>query len=616
MKKIKEQYINIVKKYIKSNIFKASLFIILVSIIASIPMFDSDFNMQFDDGVQHICRLIGTEQSIKEGQLIPLIMSNFCNNFGYSWNMFYSPLTSYIPLIFRLITSSYEMCLKLFIMLVSVASGFAMYFFMKKFLKGKSNFNSTKEDETKGKRLNKLDENKIEMISILASILYILLPYRLNDMYLRIAIAELTSFIFLPIVFNGLYSIINLKEKSYLLIIGAAGMFLTHSLLTIYLAIFCIIFILINVRKIDKNTIKFLLNNTLIILLLTAFYWVPLLESKLSTDYEVFDQSHMVRWDAMIALKATLPELAFHINGRMFYGIGVLTIVGTALSFTLFRRKNFDLKNFILFLILGLLSVVMSLNFFPFEKLPSFFTMMQFSFRMLEFGGFFLVVCASIAIGLSVEKINSYTLIFLSCVSILLLLPNLEELHYGRYYSEYELSEGIEVTSQTGRVHAGCASFEYLPSKAFGNRSYIENREDIPIILNINKYLDNQEENDENEKIKVSKISNYIKNGTDCSFNIELDYENDENLNNDELIVELPYIYYIGYNVSYIDTEGNSHKVDTYESENGFLCINLPNEEMKVKIEYTGTIIMKIAYLISFATLISIIFIKLKKSFN
>ena len=61
-----------------------------------------------------------------------------------------------------------------------------------------------------------LNSKKIEMIAILASVLYILLPYRLNDMYLRIAVAELTSFIFLPIVFNGLYSIVNLKEKSWL----------------------------------------------------------------------------------------------------------------------------------------------------------------------------------------------------------------------------------------------------------------------------------------------------------------------------------------------------------------------------------------------------------------
>ena len=80
---------------------KHYVFIIIISIIVSIPMFMPNFNMQYDDGIQHICRLIGTEQSIKEGQIFPVIMSNFCNEFGYSWNLFYSPLTAYVPLIFN-----------------------------------------------------------------------------------------------------------------------------------------------------------------------------------------------------------------------------------------------------------------------------------------------------------------------------------------------------------------------------------------------------------------------------------------------------------------------------------------------------------------------------------
>ena len=49
---------------------------------------------------------------------------------------------------------------------------------------------------------------------ILAAILYILAPYRLTDMYMRIAISELTSFIFIPIVLHGMYNIFNVEEKS------------------------------------------------------------------------------------------------------------------------------------------------------------------------------------------------------------------------------------------------------------------------------------------------------------------------------------------------------------------------------------------------------------------
>ena len=613
-----------IKEIIHNKSFIASLFIIIVSIISLIPMFDPNYNIQFNDGVQHICRLIGTEQSIKEGELIPVIMSNFCNGFGYSWNLFYSPVTAYLPLIFRIFTTSYEMCMKLFVLAVSIGSGFAMYFFMKKFLNGYAKCkqeNKTKEcninnkDTEKQKFNSKLDNNKIEMIAILASVLYILLPYRLNDIYLRMAVSELASFMFLPIVLNGLYSIVNLKEKSWLLVLGGAGMLLTHSMLTVYVVIFCVIYLLINIKKLDKKTILTLFINAGIILLLTAFYWIPLLQAKLSTDYEVFNEDHMIRWDVMIALKAMPLELAFYIPGRMYYGIGILVIIGTVLSFTILKRKEIDRKNYAFFLICGLISTIMALDFFPFEKLPSIFTMMQFSYRMLEFGGFFLVICASIAIGMSADKFNIYTVMCLTCISILLLLPNLKEIPKGSYFTEDELIKGIPVISETGRVHAGCASFEYLPNKAFENREYIETRKDVPIILNVNEYMSEQE----SDNIKVPKIYSYTKKGTYCNFRVGYNYTEEEVNTDDQtaiekniqgensLTIELPYIYYIGYNVEYIDDDGNIHKVDTYESNNGFLCINVPDEDITVNVKYTGTVLMKMAYIISAVSVLALI---------
>lgn len=613
-----------IKEIIHNKSFIASLFIIIVSIISLIPMFDPNYNIQFNDGVQHICRLTGTEQSIKEGELIPVIMSNFCNGFGYSWNLFYSPVTAYLPLIFRIFTTSYEMCMKLFVLAVSIGSGFAMYFFMKKFLNGYAKCkqeNKTKEcninnkDTEKQKFNSKLDNNKIEMIAILASVLYILLPYRLNDIYLRMAVSELASFMFLPIVLNGLYSIVNLKEKSWLLVLGGAGMLLTHSMLTVYVVIFCVIYLLINIKKLDKKTILTLFINAGIILLLTAFYWIPLLQAKLSTDYEVFNEDHMIRWDVMIALKAMPLELAFYIPGRMYYGIGILVIIGTVLSFTILKRKEIDRKNYAFFLICGLISTIMALDFFPFEKLPSIFTMMQFSYRMLEFGGFFLVICASIAIGMSADKFNIYTVMCLTCISILLLLPNLKEIPKGSYFTEDELIKGIPVISETGRVHAGCASFEYLPNKAFENREYIETRKDVPIILNVNEYMSEQE----SDNIKVPKIYSYTKKGTYCNFRVGYNYTEEEVNTDDQtaiekniqgensLTIELPYIYYIGYNVEYIDDDGNIHKVDTYESNNGFLCINVPDEDITVNVKYTGTVLMKMAYIISAVSVLALI---------
>ena len=168
--------------------------------------------------------------------------------------------------------------------------------------------------------------------------------------------------------------------------------------------------------------------------------------------------------------------------------------------------------------------------------------------------------------------------------------------------------KGIEVTSSTGRVHPGCASFEYLPSKAFNNRKYIEEREDVPIILSEKTENLMQSENATYEQ--EAKIENFNKDGTNCSFEIVA------NTVDESLEIELPYIYYIGYNVEYTDDSGNNYSVETYESENGFLCIRVPNENITVNVKYTGTVLMKIAYIISAVTVLVLIIIYFIKRVN
>lgn len=163
------------------------LILCIAAILVCLPLLNQDLNIGYDDGVQHISRLIGTYQSIEEGQVFPVIMSKFCNGFGYSWNLFYSPVTAYVPLIFKLLGVSFTACIKLFMLAVTILSAITMYFFTKEITKNKK-------------------------IAVIAGIFYIFAPYRLNDMYIRNALAELTSFVFLPMVFER--TIWSVKEKA------------------------------------------------------------------------------------------------------------------------------------------------------------------------------------------------------------------------------------------------------------------------------------------------------------------------------------------------------------------------------------------------------------------
>ena len=536
------------------NKIKDYIIIFVISVIISIPLLTSNFDIYADDGIQHIARLMGTYQTITEGEFPPVIMSNFCNGFGYSWNIFYSPITAFVPLI---------LMLKLFMILVTFLSGIAMYEFVKKVTKNK-------------------------YAGMLAAIIYILAPYRLTDMYMRIAIAELTSFIFLPIVFHGIYNIFNSEEKSMkkslILTLGAVGIILTHTVIAMYTAIICFIYVIVNIKKLkEKQVWKMIGINVLLIILLTSFYLLPMLEHKLTTEYEVFQPGRMERTDDLILKKVDVTDLLYTPNGHFSYEIGLVSLIGIVFTLLVYKKIEKENRKIYYFSItLGCICIIMSLRFFPFEKLPAILKMIQFSFRLLEFSSFFFAFVAAINYSLLIKNFKVKDVFVLGLIAFLLIVPLKKNLDYEKTWREEILWPAFAVNDYTGRIHAGCATFEYLPSKAFDNLDYIKHRENRVYVLNGNVRIKNEEKDGTNMEFTVSDIE-------------------------ENTVIELPYIFYLGYTVEITNVAGETFEIDPFESDNGFVAVNLPETATKVNVKYEGTVLMKVLYVISFATVIGVL---------
>ena len=556
---------------IKDN--KEYLCILLISIIVCIPLMNKNINIYRDDGIQHVCRLIGTYQTIKSGEMLPMIMSNLCNNFGYSWNIFYSPLTAYAPLIFKIFNFTFTNCLKIFMFAVTLLSGITMYTFMMNVTKNKN-------------------------VSLLSSILYVLAPYRITDMYIRIAVAELASFVFIPIIFDGLYSVLKEEKLSFKLIWGTVGLILTHTVITMYMAIICLLYLVFNIKKLKSiKVIRILVISLVCILLITSFYWVGLLQHHNATSYEVFVPGRMEVGNKLEYYKTEFYQL-FHTNKdqTMIYAIGLVTVLGLVLTPIAWKNVEKDYKRtYVLFLIFGIILTIMTLTFFPFEKLPSIFKMIQFTFRLYEFTAFFFAFVAGINYGIIIKKFKIFDVIVLAVISTLLLIPYKSKLEYELSTNEDRLIEGVRVTENTGRIHAGMASMEYLPSKAFKVlNTYIANRKDEPIITN-----------------GEAEILNYSKNRTNLEFelaNMKSKQEADNQNNKTEagLTIELPYIYYLGYRVY-----ANGSEIEYAESDNGFVQIKinpaLYEQDVKINVKYIGTNEMIVASVISIVSAMIIV---------
>lgn len=542
-------------KYCREKEIINYILIIIASIIISIPLANKSLNIYRDDGIQHICRIIGTEQTLADKQFLPMIMSNLCNNFGYSWNIFYSPLTAYMSVVLRIFNFSYVNCLKLCMFVIVLLSGLTMY-----------------------KLTLRITKNK--KLATLASIIYILAPYRITDMYIRTALAELASFIFIPIVFEGLYIIVNEEKKSYKLALGAAGLILTHQVIAMYTAIICFVYLIVFFKKLKSKTVlKNIGVNLLFCILMTSFYWVGLLQHYFSTSYEVFVPGRMEREEVLIFYKAKFSQLFITSSEQtMIYAIGLLSVIGLVLTPIAYKKIPEEYKKtYMFFLITGVILIGMTLSIFPFEKLPQALTMLQFTFRLFTFTSFFFAFVVATNFAILIKNFKTLDIVVLLTISILLLVPYKSKLDFNLKDNEERLINGVRITENTGRVHAGMASMEYLPTKAFKNLKYIANRKDEVIVL------------DNNEAV----ISDYTKQASNMNCKIS-------NINK-ETTIELPYIYYLGYRV-YADGQ----EIKYTESDNGFIQINIAKDS-QIKVKYLGTNEMLISYavsIISFATII------------
>lgn len=554
------------KKY--NSIGKEYYLIAVVSILLASPLFVSGLFHAHDIGY-HMYKLVGLMDAIHNKEFIPLIAPKLANNFGYSWNIFYAPLSAYIPAFFKIFILSYTSSLKLFIFFTIIVSGITMYRFV-------------------------LDFSGSTNVAVLSSIIYITAPYRLVDIYVRGDMGEILPFVFLPILFQGLHNLFNDdKKKSHYITIGFAGILLSHNISAFLTTIVMFIYILINYRKLrDFQVIKILVINGLLTLCISAFFIVPLLEHKLLGDYAVFLPNKMGSIEHMYQSSVYIHQLLFgtfqqgysyylsKVSGEMPYTLGLQLSIPLLLTPLVYRKIKEENENYIVLFILGLISVIATTNIFPWIIAPQVFSFVQFPWRILMFSVFFLSISSAKVICLLYEQIEIKHIIAIIVIIFVYISPLISMTLNDPNYTDNNFVNG-DVIKDNSAVSEGCAGFEYMPVKAFKNVTYVANRKDNIILL-----------------YGETKISNEQKHGTNMTFNVE-------SLSDSR--VELPYLYYLGWKAT-LKSGNEVKKLDIIESDKGFVCIKLMNNEKGlVEISYEGTTYTKISYIISIITIIGFI---------
>ena len=315
-----------------------------------------------------------------------------------------------------------------------------------------------------------------------------------------------------------------------------------------------------------------------------------MLEFKMSADYSIFDPRVMTTDKETVASRVIEPwqfvKNKVEKNPVSFL-LGVPFIFTLLIGIVLYRRIDKKYKDFYLIsVILGVLSMLMCTSLFPWIYMPQLLCTIQYPWRMLELACFFLTPVCAINIYYLVKLTNKKTLqnILYALIIIFITGFTIPELIVSKDLDTSLDQKREEEVMEDPTISHFEVNREYLPLKSLVEQfDYLQTRKDKVYVLS-----------------GEARINNENKEDLHLEFNM-LEAEKGTEL-------ELPYIFYPGYDVT-LEYNGNETKLETYESENGFVKIIIPEdiEKGKIIVDYTATTLDKASYVLSGISLIAFI---------
>ena len=351
--------------------------ILLLSWWAIRSLFHSGFFSMHDD--EQIARLYELHQALSAGQFPPRWVANLGFGYGYPFYNFYPPFVYYLGEIFHFLGFSLILSIKLVMVLGFLLSGFFMYLLGKEFF------------------------GKIG--GIIAAIFYIYAPYHALDIYVRGALAEFYSFVFLPAVFWSTFNLVKKQNKKWLLInsLFLSFLLLSHNLITlVFLPFYFIYFgLLLFFEKKRRKTALVFLISFLLFLGLTCYFWLPALAEKKYTLVDKILTRELADYKLHFVYLRQLWQSTWGYGGSIFgledglsFEVGkphlILSLLAGVLGFFLFWRKKREGGLFVLCFLFFALSLFMTSfhSQFIWDRLKPLWYL-QFPWRFLVFAAFF-----------------------------------------------------------------------------------------------------------------------------------------------------------------------------------------------------------------------------------
>jgi len=542
----------------KKNLISSLVVVVTAGLIFSFPNFNPLVLLGHDANF-HIARYAGTWRAISDGHLIPQLDSAFYGGFGYAPNLFYPPLSAYLVVLLQTVVTNWNLAINFTNIIIQVGAGLAMFAFMRRVTC--SNF-----------------------AGLLSALAYMSAPYVIANGLIRFAAGEYLGLVFAPIVFLGLWKIIHGESGWLLLGLATGGLLLSHNLSTGIFGLFALLFLLAYAKTaFQVAALKQYLFAAALAFGLSAFFLLPLLEARASADYNAFHLGFLSDIERVQAaavpsmLMALLPNFNPPFSWIGFLATLALLIAPLVAGFWPHKWQKMGIVS----TGLAILSLFISSRFFPWKLMPEQLLLIQFPWRLNLIVTFFLSCLIGLVFAAPIRmKRVSKVLYRLQSKAICI-----KAVIVAVVAALATISIAMSLPYLPPRDDANVWDAHMLGVQAVWNWDYVPTRTVV---------ADGFFARDHNPTALTGEMSfdNFAHFGRHLSLTAKVETRG---------ILELPLMFYPGYRA---EVDGN--RVPVFESNYGFVAVDLPAGTHQVAVEFAMSPATKVGASLTGVTLLAI----------